>query len=516
MKYQYVLLVLIFQSAYLFGQDGQLDLSFGISGIVTTQISDYDDYCFDVAIQPDGKIVAVGQSQNYFNKEYCVVRYNPDGNIDLGFGVNGIIKGDFGFGGYNIATCVEIVNDKVLVAGWGYAGFNDNSFVVRFNDDGTPDSSFGTNGWSIIVYDTISYLTFRFIDMAIQQDGKIVLAAIEGTSGGDEDFAVVRLTSDGIPDSSFDNDGRAITQFYPFYTDGPSSVILDASGKIVTAGLAYQSSALVRYNSDGTLDESFGTGGKIESDTLGWGNSYTVSVALAPNSKILIACTTEGVSFKVARFNDDGTLDSTFGVNGLAEMDVEGYAMAMSVQEDNKIVLAGAAYGNIEMFFGIGRFLPNGDVDSTFGSNGFVTTEISSFCYARASAIQPDGKIIAAGQARKNANYAFALARYNSSFDSSIAVGTTSNCFPVSAEAVYPNPVKFSTILKYTLKEKASVSIELFDLNGRFIDSFQQNEVEETGEHVKRLTLSKKLSDGNYILRILTGSSEVTTIITKE
>jgi uncharacterized delta-60 repeat protein len=519
LKYTTVVLILIFQSASLFGQDGQLDPSFATNGIATTQISEYDDFCSDVALQSDGKIVAVGYTDYGFDTQYCVVRYNTDGNLDSTFGVNGMIDGDLGFGGYNLATCVTIVNDKILIAGNGDDGSLNNgpaAFVERFNNDGSPDSSFGVNGLSIIFPNPFTYVFFRITDIAVQSDGKIVLAAYEGTNGGNEDFTIIRFTSSGMLDNSFGIDGIAITPFYNGYTDVPYSVIIDANEKIVAAGVAYHYSAIARYNSDGSFDASFGAGGQVESESLEWGLSSAVDIASAQNNKLLVACSTYGVSFKVGRFNQNGTLDSTFGINGLAAMNVEGNAQAMSVQEDNKIILAGEEFGGSQNYFGIGRFLPNGAVDSTFGSGGFVTTDVGNFCTANAIVIQPDGKILAAGSARKGGNFAFVLARYISSYDSSIAVGTVDNPSVLRSEFVYPNPVKFSTTLEYTLTEEEFITIELLDLQGRSVKYFLQSEIQKASNHLKQLEFPKTLLPGNYILKITAGSNQVSIKITKQ
>jgi uncharacterized delta-60 repeat protein len=368
--------------------DGSLDTSFDGDGRVLTDIpegaADYPGGPGSVAVQADGKIVVVGTTSARLTPiDYGtipesfaeVARYNADGSLDTSFGTAGRVTLDFGSTNDSASGVVVQADGKIVVAG----GSDGDFAVARLNPDGSLDTSFGTGGKQTVDfggYDGAS-------DVALQADGKIVLAG--GTDGG---FAVARLNADGSLDTSFDGDGEQTIDFGS--DDGASGVALQADGKIVVTGGA----DIARLNPDGSLDTSFGTGGKETS--VGGG-----AVAVEADGKIVVA----GGS-GVARLNPDGSLDASFGTAG-RQTSVGGSSVAL--EADGKIVIAGGSGGD----YSVSRLNADGSLDTSFDGDGQVTIDLgSSDDGAAAVALQPDGKIVAAGWTlRPDTGYDFAVVR---------------------------------------------------------------------------------------------------------
>ena len=296
-------------------------------GIVTTSFGPFFyNRATSMALQADGKILLAGESYNAneldLDLDFALVRYNSDGSLDSSFSGDGMLTTDIG--STDIANAVAVQADgKILLAGYSrkqysnYSG-DPNFALLRYNGDGSLDSSFTGDG--VLITDIGAYDEAR--SMALQPDGKIVLAGRKENSRGEADFALVRYNSDGSLDNSFSGDGMQTTAVGSYWSYG-QSVKLQANGKIVLAGTSTNSRsssgdidfALARYNSDGSLDNSF-SGDGILTTAVGSSEDNGMSVALQPDGKILLAgwsYTSSGTSFALARYNSDGSLDRSFG-----------------------------------------------------------------------------------------------------------------------------------------------------------------------------------------------------------
>jgi len=299
--------------------------------------------------------------------------------------------------------------------------------------DGDLDPTFGTGG---MVTTDLNRSTDIANAVAIQADGKLVVVGqtYKNNDFSNEDFVVTRYNTDGTLDTTFGNGGRVRTDF-PGLAAVPSSVVIQADGKIVVAGGAFPlftflgNFELVRYNSNGSLDRSFGNGG-IVTTTFPEG-SYAFDVALQSDGKIVAAGTVfvdfnpgdlSDTDFALARYNSDGSLDTTFGSGGTVTTDFFGNeddAFSILIQPDGKIVAVGSANDPATFYdFAAARYLSNGTIDTTFGVAGKVSTDFGdqNFDRARSAALQADGKIVAAGFAisQNGGVQNFAVARYTS------------------------------------------------------------------------------------------------------
>ncbi len=426
---------------------GILDESFGTGGIVTTPVGETYDYARAVAVQNDGKIVVAGSAGTFIDaldpdEDFALVRYNIDGTLDTSFGSDGKVTTTFMAeekeGMFPLpllrehAAAVSIQNDgKIVVAGTSQKGMDDtyDFALARYNAEGTPDTSFGSAGK---VRTSIGPLSALATDMAIQEDGKIVVTGY-AWNGGKFDFAVVRYNSDGSPDTTFGSGGIVTTPIGGFF-DCPYAIAIQEDGKIVIAGYSDRrididdtsdcDFAVVRYNSDGSLDKTFDSDGKLTTPGGQFSYDAAFGTVVQKDGKIVIAgpSTSKGnLAYALLRYNGSGTLDDTFGTGGIAKVLIDSHAFhdgcALSLQEDGKLVIATSLYNGTDFDFALLRFSSDGILDDAFGTDGIVTTPVGdSDEVANALAILKDGTIMVAGDALKETESGvdtdFAVVRY--------------------------------------------------------------------------------------------------------
>ena len=500
-----------------FAQPGSLDGDFDADGKVITDIAGGYEYGFTVAIQQDGKIVVAGESDN----QIIVARYHPDGTMDNTFGLDGIVSTAITI--FSWATGVVIQPDgKILIA--GNTDFYD-ICVVRYNIDGSLDASFGTGG---ILTNNIGDQTYGS-SIVLQTDGKILVAGYVET-GGDYNFLVLRYNPSGSLDNTFSFDGIVNTDFNS-RRDAASSIQVQIDGKIVVAGYTADPNnaddsdfALTRYNADGSLDISFGTNGKVTTNYLAatylWPESKDVahSMALQPDGKIVVAGYLRGGlapyfhNFAVVRYNTDGTLDTSFAGSGKAFVNVsqnDNTAYSVALQADDKIVLAGRTWNGSDYDFAIVRLNTDASLDSIFGTNGKVITDIAidqDECYS--VVVQPDGRILAAGYATvSGTNRDIALARYLSGLNIGIVEFSEQN----NAVLIYPNPIRDNAQLEFELLNDDFIDILLYNMQGVLVQEIKQNINLPKGQHSIALNFNNSLAAGNYLLVIsgVAGKQEI-------
>ena len=403
-----------------YNTDGSLDPTFSGDGVAATNIGD-SDQAQSVAIQSDGKIIVTGHAYVGNTWDFAVVRYNIDGSTDNGFGTNsnGIVTTNIGTEDYAEAIAIQ-PNGRIAVAGYSSTSGPDEFTVVRYNQDGSLDTTFdgdtgNANGKIITEIGTTS----QAYSVAIQTDGKIVVGG-SAFIGNRYDFAVVRYNQDGSLDTTFDGDtgnanGKVTTDIGTNSQDQSYSVALQGE-KIVVAGSSENDFAVVRYNTNGTLDNDFSGDGKVTTDIGSNSNDDLRSVALQSDSKIIVSGTTNN-DFSVVRYNSDGTLDTNFSgdgklSNGVCAGSCDAWSNGVAVQANGKIIAVGGWEASEASDFLVARMSTNGDLDNTFGVEGKVNTNIgtrTSGDSASSVAVQTDGKIIVVGITGTN----FAIARYN-------------------------------------------------------------------------------------------------------
>jgi len=337
--------------------DGSLDTSFSQDGKATTNLTPLDDVAYGLGVRPDGKIVAVGTAAY---EAFALVQYNPDGSLDTGFGDNGVVTTEFSpRPDYAYGMALE-ADGKIVAAGDAVCCGGQTRFAVaRYNVDGSLDTTFGGDG---TVTTDVTRHPDDGLAVAVEPSGTITVVGGGGFGGSNEKFAAVRYDPDGSLDTSFGGDGIVLTDFSSG-PDVAFAVVVEPNGSVVAAGGARLGAgnprwALARYTADGSLDPSFGGDGKVTTDFTG-GDDDAYSLALQPDGKIVAVGQTGGSNpkFGVVRYDDDGSLDVTFSDDGKLTTDfTRGYDSAYMVvlQSDGRIVAGGTAGFNR---FALARYL---------------------------------------------------------------------------------------------------------------------------------------------------------------
>ena len=454
---------------------GDLDATFGVGGKLISQAIGFVPA--DIAVQKDGKIVAVGK----LNDDFAVARLNPNGTLDLPFGGNnavnrGIALADFGGDRGDAALAVAIQADgKIVVAGHMDDTSNTTladvgGFVVaRYNADGSLDKSFDGDGKLHI--DTAGADPSFASAVAIQPDGKIVLAGKAGTRGrfappiDKNDFTVARLNPNGSLDRTFGNalgigttrTGQLTIGFGGDDNEGATALALARDGKILVGGIGGSGSAkfaVARLNANGTIDKSFGDGisGEGRFNNLLLKDPKLRDLSVQPDGSVVLVGGTEG-NFAVAKLTSAGRLDRSFGGNGHVRTDFGGNDEAKHVRVNREgILVAGGSGGK----FAMARFRANGQLDSSFGQGGKVITTMANGDAILTTTLTSDGKLLAYGRSGSVARYVVAAPKVNVfSLDPNGAEGGNN---PASLIFTRDLRLSFPTRVFYTLAGTASIN----------------------------------------------------------
>lgn len=408
---------------------GDLDPSFGVNGKVINYLNtQFGSIHNAIVVQPDGKFITAG----YIASNASIIRYNQNGTIDSSFGNNGIVTTNYG-GLSASANDVTLQPDgKIILA--GQTSFLDSRRIdfalARFNINGSLDTSFGNNGYTTVDFAGDTYSPNDSIkSIKILPDGKLIVAGNAGFTQSQR-IGLVKYNADGSIDQSFGNNGKINTLVGS--SVGVGSLIIQNDGKLIVAGgsYAYQSGTdndftVVRFNSDGSLDQSFGFNGKVVTDFFNGGDDAT-DLIIQDDNKIVVTgvaqLSNNEINFALIRYNASGSIDTNFGTNGKVTTSfntIGSNATALIIQPDGKLVAAGDVEisGSGDRHFAIARYEQSGDLDLTFGSNGKVTTNLSDHPtqnLAKDILIDINKKFIVVGSNSETsgANRGSAMARY--------------------------------------------------------------------------------------------------------
>ncbi len=375
---------------------------------------------YTVLLLASGKLLLAGSAASV-NGTASFVRLQADGTLDPTFADDGLALTSAGDNTvlYSGALCPD-----GKLAGAGADGTFTNFLVVRASASGLPDASFGTDG--VVITSVASNYGYAQ-SLVVQPDGKIVVAGFASDNGTDYTWVVIRYNVDGSLDSSFGVAGKA-TITWTSGDNEAYGIALLASGKLVVtgyafdAGLGYSVVAVVQLLANGTLDPAFGTSGKVTTNLGAGGDAIAGSVVVQPDGKIIWAGEQRapGATARRAvlvRYNTDGSLDTTFSTDGIVIQVLGLHDELLSrpaLQPDGKIVVAGTSVpsGSNHNYL-LARFNTNGTLDTTFATVGYVLLDWGALSdgHAYGLALLPDGQIIQGGSIAAG----MALARYSSS-----------------------------------------------------------------------------------------------------
>lgn len=446
-----------------YNTNGTIDNSFGVNGKVKTEVGT-EDMAYALAIQADEKIVVVGNetiivaidstSASITSKPF-LVRYNSSGTLDSAFGTDGIHHlGMLNPYSKKYLSAIAIRPNGAIVTGGAvlYGQFNQ-MLLVSLNPDGTYNNSFGTNGIARVEIETGKDATLY--DLALQPDGKLIIAGSSGAASlvapPNTKVALARLLTNGLPDPAFGNAGKVVT---PISTSGASldianSIDLQADGKIVAAGGSDKYLTLLRYQANGMLDATFGTGGIM------------VNTALAPAQNVHIDQNGKLLTSSLVAQQDPYRTDIMLARHGI-----------------------------------------NGAPDLSFGTSGTLTIDKSEKDNAYAMIAQPDHKIILGGHTIDAAsqNTSFTLFRFKDN-----SGGTSLDDAGLSGYQVqlYPNPATEAINLLFDQQPKAAFNIRIIDATGRVC-------YDNSTKKALTTISTKSLASGFYLLQIASGKETKT------
>jgi uncharacterized delta-60 repeat protein len=403
------------------GQPGTLDTLWATTGKVVTQVGTGDDIPAAALLQPDGKIVVAGSCYNGSNFDFCAVRYLPTGALDPSFNGSGKVVTPVGASNDGATTALLQTDGKIVVAGTCNNGGNFDFCAVRYLPNGILDTNFNTTGKVITPvgpnYDGATAAL-------LQPDGKIVIVGSCINVAGNRDFCAARYLSTGALDTTFNGTGTVITSVGAAIDDA-NAALLQPDGKIVLAGGCSNGASnsdfcVVRYLPSGALDTSFnGTGSVITPVVSSY--SYAHAALLQPDGKIVVAgdCYSGSTGvFCAVRYMPTGALDTSFNGSGKIATPVgtgNATPVAALLQPDGRVLLAGNCLSSVtSLDFCAARYLPTGVLDTSFNGTGTVVTPlVSGIDRATAALLQPDGKIVLAGDCFNGTNYDFCVVRYD-------------------------------------------------------------------------------------------------------
>ena len=355
---------------------GALDATFGVGGSLRSNFGGTYDWAYATAIQPDGRILAAGVSNAHGTYDFAVARYTSTHTLDPTFGDGGVVLTDFGKS-YD----------------WAYA-------------------------------------------LALQPDGKIVVAGVSNVSGS-KDFALARLLPNGDLDPSFGKGGLVVQRTRPLTADIIRGIALQPDGKIVAGGASYEDVVtlgpnsdfmVARYNPDGSNDLSYGIGGLMTTDFGSGSFDQPFALTLQPDGKTVLGGYTNdgngpGVLFgadqlALARYTSNGMLDPTFGKGGKVVFDggsLDERILALANAPDGGLLAGGYVNGEKRSDLLLAKLQTDGSLAPGFGTTkkGMSINDLGTFSERVSSLVlQPDGRIVAGGQTAVAHNADFAVFRY--------------------------------------------------------------------------------------------------------
>lgn len=466
LRYQLLLLACL-PVSFLVGQAGTLDPTFNGVGYVSTSASFNIDGARAIAIQPDGKILVAGEAVVTVNSDFAVLRYNADGTLDQTFGTGGIAT-----------TPVLNIHDRaramalrptgeIILAGESTTTSTDEVALAQFTSNGVLDPTFGNAG--IASFDLGSNDVVHAA--ALQPDGKLVCVGVSAPNN-----MLARFLPDGTLDPTFNGTG-ALVDPLPGSTGGTHrDVALQADGKIVAVGQAVIGGSstwvVVRYNTDGSLDTGFGTGGVVTTEfgpQTFWPEA-AMAVDLYADGRIMVAGHADyNTTYAFARYLSDGTLDTQFGNGGTTTLDISQNADIpedVLLQPDGSILVCGTSIIGSTSRQVVARLLDNGDPDLSWDGVGYTALIVNNGLSGAEMALQSDLKLVVTGGTTVPGGVSdFFTARYETSGTNAIADLNGGSC------SLYPQPA--NDLLWIELDDRASgaMALRLFDARGRMVRS---------------------------------------------
>lgn len=512
MKKIILAILCILPSSLLWSQMVTLDSSFNSNGIHISNLSTMNDLFSDLIIQADQHIIAVGNNMDL--ERTSLLRYKPNGTYDSTMGLNGIATSPLPM--LSQAAILQM-NGKILVAGLDTAN---NFALARYLNNGLVDTNFGQQGLHTIGMSNNSMDIYS--DVLLQNDGKIIALGSTDASGF-FDLAIVRYDTTGTVDSSFGSNGIVIKAIQTNTTDNLAGGAIQTDGKIIAVGSSNEDVFICRLQTNGMLDSTFGQNGMVLTDVISNSPDNAQSVLLQPDGKILITGWTAINSTSpqqgfVMRYDSNGNLDNSFGVGGKTTYFVSPNSTSLSydiaLKSNQKIIVASTSIVSplLGLDFSISQLLDDGTVDSTFGTNGHILTDIGgAHDWAAKVRIQQDGRIVLAGRTDDDGVDAICVVRYLNN----LSIGTKDFTLDKNNILLYPNPISHHATMEYHLDKDEQIKLDLLDIKGSKLKTIMPSTKMKKGAHKQPISL-EQFPTGNYFLVMSSPSGKAVIKIQKQ
>ncbi len=435
-----------------------------------------------------------------------------NGTLDPDFGTAGKMTWDFGSAQENIEFIYVLDNQDIIIGGFSNNSPNSLSILMKMKPDGTLDPAFGDQG----------ILKYRFgrstapLAMAVQSDGKYLISGLGIIDSFDIDWIVCRMYPDGKLDSSFSHKGFVHHNFLT-REDIPFSLLIQEDGKIFMTGCAgvfpKANFAFLRLNSDGSLDESFGNKGSLQTDFQD-NQDVAYSSVILPDGRFIASGTAKdsitNLDFALAQYLPDGSPDLSFGNEGKRTYDLMGpvdYGLYMIQQADGKYLVCGVNNILTKNSYVIVRFNTDGSIDSSFGKHGIAALDVVNILpdNTPSFAMQSDGKLVMVANYKDGANINFLIIRFlNDVISKNIDSEKRQNTL-----SIYPNPVKDMLAIVFNENNASSeLNITIFNAQSQMI---KRQNLMRNSNHPREMEIPvHDLKPGYYVLKcIINGTLEV-------
>lgn len=510
-------LFLSFQLAV--AQLAEVDISFGENGFIQQNMvnsngNNLESELSSLILQPDGKIVSASNFHLHGTQNrYLLHQYNSEGVLNTSFGTGGFIQSGIN----QIVKAVKTQSDgKFIISGYERTNMPNSNYIIRFNTNGTVDETFFSDN------PVIDYIGNTALE--IQQDDKILITQVTGVIGS-RISKLIRYNADGSRDTTFGNNSEVIASVGSWQLI-PSIIVVQSDGKIVLAGDTGGDTnidiGIIRYNSNGSLDTTFDDDGIKIFDFASWDG--LMGLVVSEEGKIVFgiynSLPNNQHTLRMIRLNSDGNLDSSFGNGGTQDVSaLFSNICNLKILESGKIVVSGTyqvtpnptpdtdanPFGSVVVLLET-----NGDLDVAFGDGGFLKTIFYGYRILNNKiVVQPDGKIVVGityCESWFSSHPHTTLLRYNPEATLTVDESVWDNKF-----TVYPNPVNDGPLLvDFNLKEQSVVSISLYDCYGKKIANMIDKKRFGKGVNVQKVDLPHSLSQGIYFLMISDGKNTTT------
>ncbi|MBS1687402.1 MAG: T9SS type A sorting domain-containing protein [Bacteroidetes bacterium] len=503
---------------------GITDSTFGHSGVVEDIFAPYTgsgaiETAFKVLPRGDGRFFCLGDTSHGANSAIAMRAYLADGSIDPSF--NGGNTKYYTVDPYTYGLSAAMAPDGKIVIS-GFAGYyNSNLLCLRLQADGEIDSSYGTDGHTLVPPSSGYDLLYGY-GVKLQADGKAVIIGNEANiSGGTQDIAVVRLNADGSEDMSFNSSGIRTNLFGKSGSNLSDLAVLQ-SGKIAVVGdylgtTTSRTIVTMRLNSDGSTDSTFGVNGMVQQNFGGIFN-YGYSIVEQKDKKLIMAAGVKDAGFNVdlflLRYNTDGNLDNTWGLAGVVKTHFLPGQIRSFLDVSMGSLLVGSRYSNsgvTGMLYVVAHYNNDGTIDNGFGTNGIDTIAVH---YNPTVAVSAPVDMAVDGYSKSvimlgNGGLSSATTQINLI---KVLIGNSLEVPNVPAYIndlnFYPNPVGAEGHLRFTLDQACAPYITLQDVSGRVVQILSTSSL-QVGNHELSIDMSG-LVQGTYFVNSRIGAESKT------